>query len=68
MFTVERATEDVSDYRLDSTGRYTHAENYVRNVLSSAGLESIAIEHAVLRRERGKEVLGLLASGQRLGA
>ena len=67
VFTVERAADDVRDYHLDATGRYTHAENYVRDVLSGAGLESIAIEHVVLRRERGKEVLGLLASGQRIG-
>ena len=65
VFTVERATDDVSEYHLDPTGRYSHAENYVRKVLAAAGLESIAIEHVVLRRERGKEVQGLLASARR---
>jgi predicted TPR repeat methyltransferase len=65
VFTVERATDDVSDYHLDSTGRYTHAENYVRQALAAAGLDSIAIEHVELRRERGKEVQGLLAGARR---
>jgi predicted TPR repeat methyltransferase len=65
VFTVERATDDVADYHLDLTGRYSHAESYVRQVLAAAGLDSIAVEHVVLRRERGQEVQGLLASGVR---
>ncbi len=65
VFTVERAADDVPDYHLDPTGRYSHAENYVRQVLAAAGLDSIAVEHVVLRLERGKEVQGLLASARR---
>jgi predicted TPR repeat methyltransferase len=65
VFTVERASDDVAEYHLDSTGRYTHAESYVRDVLAAAGLDSIAIEHVVLRLERGTEVHGLLASAHR---
>jgi len=65
VFTVERAADDVSEYHLDATGRYSHAENYVRSVLASSGLDEIAIEHVVLRRERGQEVQGLLASARR---
>src|SRR6185436_4436192 len=60
VFTVERAAADVTDYHLDPTGRYSHAEDYLRQVLSAAGLESIATEHVVLRLERGVEVQGLL--------
>ena len=65
VFTVERAADDVAEYHLDSTGRYSHAENYVRAVLASSGLDEIAIEHVVLRKERGQEVHGLLASASR---
>ena len=65
VFTVERAADDVTDYHLDPTGRYSHAENYVRQVLAASGLDSIAVEHVVLRNERGKEVQGLLASARR---
>ena len=62
VFTVERASDDVSRYRLDPTGRYSHADAYVRDVLRGAGLDSIVVEHVVLRRERGNEVKGLLAA------
>ncbi len=65
VFTVERATDDVTNYSLDPTGRYSHAENYVRDALAAAGLHSIGVQHVVLRRERGQEVRGLLASARR---
>ena len=65
VFTVERAAEGVTNYHLDHTGRYTHAEGYVHQVLSAAGLDAIAIEQVVLRRERGKEVQGLLVSAHK---
>jgi predicted TPR repeat methyltransferase len=65
VFTVERAADDVPGYHLDPTGRYSHAESYVRRTLAAAGLDSIAVEHVVLRLERGKEVQGLLASARR---
>ena len=65
VFTVERAADDVTAYHLDPTGRYSHAENYVRQVLAASGLDSIAIERVVLRLERGTEVQGLLASARR---
>jgi len=65
VFTVERAAEDVTEYHLDPTGRYSHAENYVRRVMAASGLDSIAVEHVVLRRERGSDVQGLLASARR---
>jgi predicted TPR repeat methyltransferase len=64
VFTVERAADGVADYHLDPTGRYSHAENYVRQVLSASGLDEIVIEHVVLRHERGQEVHGLLAGAR----
>jgi predicted TPR repeat methyltransferase len=67
VFTVEKAAEGVADYHLDPTGRYSHAETYVRRMLAEAGLDAIAIEHVVLRKERGFEVHGLLASARRAG-
>ena len=65
VFTVERAADGVADYHLDPTGRYSHAETYVRAMLAASGLDEIAIEHVVLRQERGQDVQGLLASGLR---
>jgi predicted TPR repeat methyltransferase len=66
VFTVERAADDVRDYHLDPTGRYSHAEPYVRQVLAATGLQSIAVQQVVLRRERGQDVQGLLASARRI--
>jgi predicted TPR repeat methyltransferase len=65
VFTVENAGSTVPDYRLDSTGRYSHAESYVRASLAAAAFDAIEISQVVLRRERGHEVNGLLASAQR---
>ena len=65
VFTVERAADEVRDYHLDPTGRFSHAERYVQDTLGASGFDSISIEHVVLRSERGKEVHGLLASATR---
>jgi predicted TPR repeat methyltransferase len=65
VFTVEKADEAVDEYTLNATGRYSHADSYVRRTLAASSFESIEIEEVVLRRERGHEVSGLLASAQR---
>lgn len=64
-FTVENAGETVPAYHLDPTGRYSHAEPYVRQTLAEVGLECVEIRHEVLRRERGHQVNGLLVSARR---
>jgi predicted TPR repeat methyltransferase len=66
VFTVESA-DGAEAYQLNPTGRYSHAEGYVRDVLAKAMLEVIAIGKAVLRRERGSEVGGYLVSARRAG-
>ena len=65
VFTVERAEDGVAAYRLDPSGRYSHAGHYVRDSLAAAALDQIAIEPVVLRREVGHEVHGLLVSARR---
>ena len=47
-------------YHLETHGRYSHSEAYIRTALAAAGFGSIAIERGVLRRERGSEVRGLI--------
>jgi len=47
-------------YRLETHGRYSHSEEYLRAALQAAGFGGIAIEKGVLRRERGSEVRGLI--------
>jgi predicted TPR repeat methyltransferase len=48
------------------SGRYSHAEHYVREVLSGAKLTLLDVVSVVLRLEGGHEVNGLLVSAQRL--
>ena len=64
-FTVERAEDGVSSYQLTSSGRYSHAEPYLRHALAGTMLDALEIAPAVLRREVGHDVLGLLVSAQR---
>jgi predicted TPR repeat methyltransferase len=66
VFTVEKAGDDVDTYTLHPSGRYSHAEHYVREALSGAKLTSLDVESVVLRLEGGHEVNGLLVSAQRL--
>ena len=65
VFTVEKAGDAVDEYTLNPTGRYSHADSYARRTLAAASFESIEIQQVVLRRERGHEVNGLLASALR---
>lgn len=64
VFTVERAADAVEAYRLNPSGRYSHAERYVRDGLAKAMLSPIDIEPVGLRRERGDEVAGLLVGAR----
>jgi predicted TPR repeat methyltransferase len=59
-FTLERLDPTVSGdpYHLETHGRYSHAEAYVREAASQAGFCEIGLEERVLRRERGQNVMG----------
>ncbi|MBI1358628.1 MAG: methyltransferase domain-containing protein [Acidobacteria bacterium] len=61
-FSVEAAAapRDGIGYRLGASGRYAHAEAYLRASLAEAGFEEISIESAVVRREAGRPVDSLL--------
>lgn len=65
-FTLERLDPAASDapYRLETHGRYSHSETYLRSVLEQAGFVGIDLETRVLRTERGKEVLGHVVSAR----
>jgi predicted TPR repeat methyltransferase len=47
-------------YRLEEHGRYSHAESYVRRVLTETGFTPIAIDPATPRNEGGAPVAGLV--------
>jgi predicted TPR repeat methyltransferase len=67
VFTLERATggqrEDL-DYHLETHGRYSHAEGYVRRLLDLSGLQP-EITHADLRMEAGLPVAGLVVAAKK---
>jgi predicted TPR repeat methyltransferase len=58
--TVEAHEGDEPDYLLTISGRYSHAESYIRAAAKEAKLTLTRIEPAVLRREMGKPVNGLV--------
>jgi predicted TPR repeat methyltransferase len=65
VFTVEQAEDGVTAYQLTSSGRYSHAEPYLRDALAGAMFTAVDIVPAVLRQEIGHDVQGLLVSARR---
>ncbi|MDJ0943318.1 MAG: tetratricopeptide repeat protein [Kiloniellales bacterium] len=61
-FTVERAGAGAEElgYRLTPSGRYAHADDYVRAGLNRAGLALRSLDCAELRMEHGQAVEGLV--------
>ncbi|HEY3583115.1 MAG TPA: methyltransferase, partial [Casimicrobiaceae bacterium] len=62
-FTLERA-DDVDASRINPHGRYSHAPRYVEATLALAGFTRIDLSQAVLRREAGAPVEGLVVRAQ----
>jgi len=63
IFTLEKHETDQS-FQLHPHGRYSHSENYVRQTLANAGFKVEGIETAILRKERGDDVQGLVITAQ----
>jgi predicted TPR repeat methyltransferase len=60
-FTVERGEEGgTEEFRLDRSGRYQHAEAYLRRELVQAGMMVETLETVELRLEGGHPVVGFL--------
>jgi predicted TPR repeat methyltransferase len=57
-FTVEQG--DQADFALSPSGRYTHADSYLRRLAESNGLTVLLLESTATRREQGRPVAGLL--------
>ncbi len=57
-FSVERSSG--SEIELRDSLRFAHSADYVLAALKAAGLEVVSIEQAVLRKDRGADVDGLL--------
>lgn len=59
-FSVERLEEDNKDYRLYSSGRYSHSQKYIQNCLAQHGLQLMEAVESDIRKQSGNQVKGLL--------
>lgn len=59
-FSVESPRDLTVDYRLESTGRFSHHPNYIRRIAASVGLEQLTFSESVIRTEAGAPILGCL--------
>lgn len=58
-FTVERG--EAADWRVRASLRFAHSEDYIRRLAAATGLEVCGLEARPLRKDRGADVIGLLA-------
>lgn len=65
-FTVEK--EERQDWRIRESLRFAHSEDYLRRLAEAACLRIVTIEETVLRRDRGADIVGLVAILKRDGA
>jgi len=63
-FTLEAmsAEDSAADYRINPHGRYSHRREYVLRLLMDSGYSQVSMEEAVLRKEGGVPVAGILVS------
>jgi predicted TPR repeat methyltransferase len=67
-FTLEALTDPATQaYRLNASGRYSHREADVRELLERSGYGRIGITHDTLRTEIGEPVAGLIVLARRPG-
>ena len=59
-FSVEKLKNNSTGYQLFPSGRYAHSPRYIRNCLKQHGLVPVAETDAVIRKQSGGEVDGLL--------
>jgi predicted TPR repeat methyltransferase len=67
VFTAEHAAdlEATGSFRLEPSGRYSHSKSGLERCLTAAGLAPGAVTEAVLRKERGQPVAGLVVAARR---
>jgi len=59
-FSVERLDDEMDNYRLSPSGRYSHSQTYIEDCLNGHGLEPVEIISSDLRKESGNQVSGIL--------
>ncbi len=61
LFTVETHDKE-ADYLLGTTARYSHSRNYISNLAKRRGLEVLACNATVYRKQSGKDVQGMVVA------
>lgn len=59
-FSVESPRDLAADYRLESSGRFSHRPDYIRRIAASVGLEQLTFSESVIRTEAGAPIRGCL--------
>lgn len=57
-FTIEAAKDEMADYVLEPSGRYSHSKRYLNELAQSSGLEVCIIKNGVLRVDHGDPISG----------
>jgi predicted TPR repeat methyltransferase len=65
VITLEASMEAGGTYRLNAHGRYSHTASYASATLAAAGLRTLGMEDAVLRKEAGEPVAGFVVSARK---
>jgi predicted TPR repeat methyltransferase len=60
IFSIQEPRSEIDDFILDESHRYSHSENYIARKLIDSKLFQTAYEKHILRKDRGKAVLGSL--------
>ena len=64
-FTAECDETAAAGYALHDSGRYGHAEPYLRGLMSDHGFVDLTLTPETLRQERSLPVAGLVVAGRR---
>ena len=59
-FSVERLENNGVDFQLFPSGRYAHSQTYIEDCLNRHGLQLMEAAKAVIRKQSGNQVKGLL--------
>ncbi|MFN3764445.1 MAG: class I SAM-dependent DNA methyltransferase [Aliihoeflea sp.] len=63
-FSVERH-DGAGDLQLGESRRYAHAPDYLRRLLAENGFDLVKMNDAIIRRDRGADVAGLIVIAER---
>ena len=66
-FSVEKLADSGTDYQLFPSGRYAHSKRYLENCLKQQGLTPVEETDAVIRKQSGDGVDGLLVVAKKVG-